>query len=361
MNKKFRMGIIGCGGISGSHIGGIMASPDLEVVALCDILPEKIKEKQLLCGVADGDGVPDDNCYSNYIEMLDSGKIDAVSICTPNYLHFQMAMEAVKRGIPYAIEKPVCNTAEEAAILLEETKKKNIPHMVCFSYRFIAAARYARDLVQSGALGNIYHINGEYFQGWGLPNPKTGAVGSLVWRFIKEQTITGALGDLGCHLIDLVRFITGREFTRITADCDTFIHKRPIPGENIMGDVTVDDYIDIVGQLEGPVATNLSISRYAYSRGNYQRVEIYGDNGAIRYTLEDRDQLEINIGNEPMKNAHLWCAVPTPHKYHSAQMQSFADILNGRGDGLAANMEDGWKTQKVIDAAVIAANNVVKL
>lgn len=358
MKKKFRVGVIGCGGISGSHIRGIMDSPDLEVGALCDILPAKLEEKKQMCGASD------DICYSDYIEMLDSGKIDAVSVCTPNYLHYEMAMEAVKRGIPYAVEKPACNTAEEAAILLEETTKKGIPNMVCFSYRFISAARYARELVQNGTLGKIYHISGEYFQAWGLPNIKTGALTPLVWRFEKDKAITGALGDLGCHMIDLIRFITGREFTRITADYDTFIHKRPLPGrigEGNIGDVTVDDYVDIIGQLEGPIAANLSISRYAYSRGNYQRVEIYGDNGAVRYTLEDGGQLEINIGNEPMKNAHIWCSVPVPHRFDSNQMQSFADILNGCGDGLAADMNDGWKTQKVIDAAVAAANNVVKL
>ena len=357
MKKKFRMGIIGCGGISGSHIWGINESPDLEVTALCDILPEKIVEKQKICGVP----VPDDACYSDYIELLDSGKVDAVSICTPNNLHYEMAMEAVKRGIPYAVEKPACNNKEEAAILLEETTKKGVPNMVCFSYRFIAAARYARELIQSGALGKIYHVDGEYYQGWGLPNIKNGSVGGLAWRFIKEQAISGALGDLGCHMIDLIRFMTGREFTRLTSDYDTFIHKRPIPGTDIMGDVTVDDYVSIIGQLEGPIGANLSITRYAYSRGNYQRVEIYGDNGAIRYTLEDKDELEINIGNDPMKYSHIWCSVPIPHKHRSNQMQSFANILNGCGDGLAATIEDGWQVQKVLDAALIAADNVMKL
>lgn len=362
MKKKFRMGIIGCGGIAFSHIRGIMDSPDLEVVALCDILPNKLEEKKQLCGASASERSSDIMLYDDYIEMLDSGKVDAVSICTPNYLHFQMAMEAVKRNIPYAVEKPVCNTHEEAAILLEETAKKSLPHMVCFSYRFKAAARYARDLVLNGSLGNIYQISGEYFQAWGLPNPKTGAVSPLVWRFTKEQSVTGSLGDLGCHMIDLIRFITGREFTRVAADCDTFIHKRPIPGgDGATGDVTVDDYINIAGQLEGPVAANLSISRYAYGRGNYQRIEVYGDNGAIRYTLEDRDELEINIGNEPMKQSHIWCRVPTPGKYNSVQMQSFADILNGCGDGLAADMKDGWQTQKVIDGAVAASKNFVEL
>ncbi|MCL2158117.1 MAG: Gfo/Idh/MocA family oxidoreductase [Oscillospiraceae bacterium] len=355
MKKKFRIGVVGCGGISASHIWGILNSPDLEIGALCDIVPERLEEKRQICKISE------DACYDDYTKLLDSGKIDAVDICTPNYLHYQMAMEAVSRNLPYSVEKPACNNAEEAKTLLLETQKKNLPNMVCFSYRFKSAARYARELVQSGALGNIYQVNAEYFQAWGLPNAKTGALASLVWRFVKEQAISGALGDLGCHMIDLVRFVTGREFTRVTADYDTFIHKRPLPGGNGEGEVDVDDYVNIAGQLSGPVAASLSISRYAYGRGNYQRIEVYGDNGAIRYTLEDKDELEINIGNEPMKNSHIWCSVPIPQRFNSAQMQSFADILNDCGDGLAATIEDGWQTQRVLDAALASADNAIKL
>ena len=359
MKKKFRMGVIGCGNIATWHIKGIMDSPDLEVGAICDILPHKLEEKKQQCGASD------DMLFDDYIKMLDSGKVDAVSICTPNYLHFEMAMEAVKRNIPYAVEKPVCNSAEEAAILLEATAKKNLPHMVCFSYRFKSAARYARDLVQSGALGTVYHINAEYFQAWGLPRLKTGELTPLNWRFTKEKSITGALGDLGCHMIDLIRFITGREFTKVTADYDTFIHRRPIPdGGGETGDVTVDDYVNIAGQLEGPIAANLAITRYAYSYGDCQRVEIFGDKGAVRYILnysEGGDRLETNLGNDPANESRVWSVSPTPEKYNTAQMQSFADILNGCGDGFAANMTDGWKTQRVIDAAVAAGKNFIQL
>ena len=339
------------------YIRGIMDSPDLEIGALCDILPERIEDKKKLCGASD------DMCYSVYTKMLDSGKVDAVSICTPNYLHYEMAMESIKRGIGYAVEKPACNNARDAAVLLEETAKKQIPHMVCFSYRFISAARYARDLVKSGALGRIYHISGEYFQSWGLPNPKTGALTPRVWRFDKEQAITGALGDLGCHMIDLLRFMTGCEFTRIIADYDTFVHKRPMLNgkpDSPECDVTVDDYVDIAGQMEGPIAANLSITRFAYSRSNYQRVEIYGDKGAVRYHLDTGNQLEI-IGGNLAETSQGWNTVPVPEKYNSNQMQSFADILNGCGDGLAADMNDGWQTQRVIDAAVTAAENTIKL
>jgi predicted dehydrogenase len=179
-----------------------------------------------------------------------------------------------------------------------------------------------------------------------------------VWRFVKEQAITGALGDLGCHMIDLMRFITGREFTRLTADYDTFIYKRPMPGgSGGEADVTVDDYIDIAGQMEERIAANLSITRFAYSRGNYQRIEIYGGNGAVRYLLDAGNQLEIN----GCGLADSWETIPVPEQYKASQMQSFADILNGCGDGLAADMHDGWQTQKVLDAAIIAAENIIKL
>ena len=356
MKKKFKVGVIGCGGIATWHVKGIMDSPDLEIGALCDIVPAKLEEKKRQCGASD------DMLYADYIEMLDSGKIDAVDICTPNYLHFPMAMEAVKRNIPYSVEKPVCNSKEDALTLYEATKAKNLPNMVCFSYRFIAAARYARDLVRNGSLGKIYHVSGEYFQGYGFPNPKSGVVGPLTWRFDKELAGSGALGDLGCHMIDLIRFISGREFTKITADADTFVSKRPVLGDGIeygsvLGDVYVDDYINMAGQLEDQIAASLSISRFAYGRGNYQRIEVYGNCGGLRYTLEDGDRLEINIGNEPMRNSHIWTGVPIPGHYHSNQAQSFADILNGCGDGLAADIKDGWQTQRVIDAALAASNS----
>ena len=101
MKKKFRVGVIGCGGIATWHVRGIMDSPDLEIGALCDIVPERLEQKKQQCGASG------DMCYSDYLEMMDSGKVDAVDICTPNHLHFSMAMEAVKRGLPYSVEKPV--------------------------------------------------------------------------------------------------------------------------------------------------------------------------------------------------------------------------------------------------------------
>jgi predicted dehydrogenase len=332
-----------------------MDSPDLEIGALCDILPEKLKEKAAICGATA------DMFYDNHIKLMESGKIDAVSICTPNNAHFHIAMDAVERGIPFAVEKPACMNTDEVQTLLDAAEKKNLAHMVCFSYRFKAAARYMRELLLNGTLGTVYHINGEYFQAWGLPGARNGDAAPLVWRFKRDIAASGALGDLGCHLLDLFRFITGREFAYITADMDTFINRRKtLDGENY-GDVDVDDYINISGQMDGKLAALLSISRYAYSRGNYQRIEVYGDKGAIRYNLETEDTLEVNIGNEPMRTGHVWAAVPIPQRFATSQMQSFADIVNGRGDGLAADLRDGLAVQRVLDTSLLSAEKGMRM
>jgi len=166
-------------------------------------------------------------------------------------------------------------------------------------------------------------------------------------------------------MIDMCRFMTGCEFTKVMADLDTLIHKRPLPNcaDGTYGDVTVDDYVNIIGQMEGPIAANLSITRFAYGRNNYQRIEVYGEKGGIRYSLEAEgpNPLEVNIGNKPMRENHIWATVPVPNKYKSSQMQSFADILNGSGDGLAADIRDGLRAQQVVDSALESAAKGIRI
>ena len=352
--KKIRVGVIGLGSIGPFHIDGILKSPDLELGALCDLKSDRLEEKRKLYDLSA------DKCFKSYTEMMDSGKIDAVSICTPNDVHYEMAMEAVKRNMPYALEKPVCNSASEAKKLMDITKEKNIPNMVCFSYRFIPAARYAREIVLSGDLGRIYHINCDYLQSWGLPHVNT----KREWRFHAKEAGTGVIGDLGTHMYDMFRFLTGKEFTRLTADYDTIISERPlVDNPSMMGIVDIDDYVNIAGQMDGKIAVYMAITRFAYSRGNYQRIEVYGDKGAVSYTREysyPDGKLHINMGSKPMEKSHIWVEIPVPDSYESSQMQSFADLINGCGDGLAPTIEDGYYAQVFIDKAVEAGKIAIK-
>ena len=127
-------------------------------------------------------------------------------------------------------------TGEQADHLAQVTKERGVKSMVCFSYRFKASARYAKDLIERGLIGDIYHVDMQYYQAWGLPMCNT----PLVWRFEQKHTGSGALGDLGSHALDLVRFVTGKEYKRLISHTGTFVHEREKLDSSGMGKVDVD-------------------------------------------------------------------------------------------------------------------------
>ena len=220
MEKKvIRVGSVGVGAIwGGVHEPGIAKSPDLTLVAICDIDEKKLE------AVGEKYGIPPQYRFTDYRDLVNCDIVDAVDICTSNDAHFKVAMAAVEAGKPFNLEKPITLTAEEADILAKAAQEKNVKNMVCFSYRFKAAARYAKDLIAQGKIGRVYHVNMQYFQAWGLPRANC----PLVWRYVKSRTGTGALGDLGSHALDLVRFVTNKEYTRVVGHTGTYVHERPL-------------------------------------------------------------------------------------------------------------------------------------
>ena len=153
--------------------------------------------------------------------------------------------------------------------------------MVCFSYRFKAAARYAKELVEKGMLGDIYHVYMQYLQGGGGPSydlPRS-------WRYQKKLTGTGALGDLGCHALDLVSFVTGKNYRKAVGHTDTYVTQRRLEEGEGYGPVDVDDFCHYLMEMDGKTSANFSVTRFAYGRGNYQRMEIYGSKGGLVYSL----------------------------------------------------------------------------
>ena len=341
-----RVGSVGLGNISkGVHIPGIQASPDLELTAICDIDPKVLKER------AEMYGIPEDHCFTDYRELIDCPDVDAVDISVPNHVHAKIAEYAARAGKPYALEKPVTMDRKEALHLYEVTRENAVKNMVCFSYRFKPAARYAKALIESGALGRIYHVNMQYFQAWGLPMMNT----ALLWRFKKSITGSGALGDLACHAMDLCTFITGEKYAKVCAHLGTFVHERPLLNGEGTGKVDVDDYSNILAETESGAAFSFEITRFAYGRGNYQRLEIYGDRGAMIYHL-DREESGVNeleYANEETGRKFVMAEIP--EEYKGDQMQSFADILNDCGDGLPATMADGVASQRLMDAVLDSA------
>lgn len=344
-----RVGSVGIGGISrGVHLPGIAKSPDLQLVAVCDIDPEALRYARETYGIDEA------HCFTDYHDLINCPDVDAVDISTPNNVHFEVAMAAAQAGKPYAVEKPITLNSEQADALAQVTREKNVKNMVCFSYRFKAAARYAKDLIQRGMLGTIYHVDMQYYQAWGLPFCQT----PLVWRFQKDLTGSGALGDLGCHALDLVRFVTGKEYTRVVGHTGTYVTERPLEKGEGMGKVDVDDFCNYMVDMEDGISASFQITRFGFGRGNYQRMEIYGSEGAIVYSLDAQgsgvDEIEVCSG-DINADAHVFSKLPIPERYYVDQMQSFADILNGVGDGLAATIQDGQANQHVVDAIIKSA------
>lgn len=346
--KIFRVGSVGIGGISrGVHLPGIERSPDLQLAAVCDLKPERMEYAREKYGVDSA------HCFADYHDLINCPDVDVVDISTSNNAHFEIAKAAIEAGKPYSIEKPVTMTAEEADILEKMSGERGIKNMVCFSYRFKASARYARDIVQSGALGDIYHVYMQYLQAgggpaWDLPRS---------WRYVKELTGTGALGDLGCHGLDLVSFVTGKDYVKAVGHTDTFMKLRRNEEGGGMGEVDVDDFCNYLMEMDGKTAADFEITRFAYGRGNYQRLEIYGSKGALVYSLDvhpGEDEIEVCIG-APYGKAGVFTKLPVPERYRADQMQSLADILNGTQDGLAATIKEGCHIQHAIDTIIRSA------
>jgi predicted dehydrogenase len=291
--------------------------------------------------------IPKSRYYTNYSEMLKNPELDAVSICTPNFNHFAIALEAIRNHIPFAVEKPVTLTVEEAEILKDEAQKNKIPNMVCFSYRYQAAARYAKWMIEQGMLGKIHHIYIQYLQGWAIDEKIP-----LIWRFRKDLSGSGALGDLGSHMLDLSRFLVS-DTERVFSHAGTLIQERKRTDSQDLGTVDVDDFCHWMAQLKGGISSTVAISRFAYGRGNYQRIEVYGSQGSLIYHLDEEGSLEVfTQGKDGQPGA--FHKVTIPESFHADQMQSFFDIVNGKGDGLSATIEDGYINQKSLDAITLS-------
>ena len=308
-----RVGSVGIGGISRHvHLPGIERSPDLKLVAVCDIDPEALRYAQEKYGIDEA------HCFTDYHDLINCPDVDAVDISTPNDVHYEVALAAAEAGKPYAVEKPIVMTGEQADHLAQVTKERGVKSMVCFSYRFKASARYAKDLIERGLIGDIYHVDMQYYQAWGLPMCNT----PLVWRFEQKHTGSGALGDLGSHALDLVRFVTGKEYKRLISHTGTFVHEREKLDSSGMGKVDVDDFSNYFAEMDGGTAATFRITRFGFGRGNYQTMEIYGSRGAIQYELDhaapDVDEIYVCMG-EVGQESHTFTSDAVLCRYYPWQ------------------------------------------
>jgi len=226
--------------------------------------------------------------YTDWRDMLADDRVQLFDNGGPNDVHAKPCIAAAEAGKHVLCEKPLGRSAEESKDMLDAVEKAGVKHMVGFNYRFVPAIRQARDLIDSGALGRIYHYRAVYLQEWIMPHYGT----PKIWRLDKDQAGSGALGDLGAHIIDLAHYLVG-DMSSVGALATTFIKERPLADGSAAAPVDVDDaFVATVEFTNGALGT-LEATRFAAGRKNHQVIEINGEKGSMRFDLERFNELEV--------------------------------------------------------------------
>ncbi|MBI4926660.1 MAG: Gfo/Idh/MocA family oxidoreductase [Anaerolineae bacterium] len=247
--------------------------------------------------------------YTDWKLMLKDDRIQLFDNGGPNDAHAEPCIAAAQAGKHILCEKPLARTAKEAAAMLEAVEKAGVVGMVAHNYRFVPALRLARELIESGKLGDIYHFRAVYLQEW-IMDPNF----PYVWRLDKSIAGSGTLGDLGSHIIDLARFLIG-EPRKVNAMAKTFIKQRPIPGGGT-GEVSVDDAFIANMEFENGALGTLEASRFCAGRKNHQVLEINGSKGSLVFNLERMNELDVFWKDDEPRETQGFRNVLVSEAYH---------------------------------------------
>ncbi|MEQ8767318.1 MAG: Gfo/Idh/MocA family oxidoreductase [Planctomycetota bacterium] len=244
---------------------------------------------------------------TSWVDVLKRDDIDLVDVSTPGDSHRPIAIAAAQAGKAVFCEKPLANTLTEAKEMLAAVEEAKVPNMVAFNYRRVPAISFARQLIQSGRLGRIYHFRARYLQDW-IMDPEF----PLVWRLQADKAGSGPHGDLNAHIVDVARYLVG-EITSVSGLTETFIKERPLPDGKGRGKVTVDDAALFLARFESGAVGSFEATRFAGGRKNHMTFEINGEKASLSFNLERLNELE------------LWDA-------EDGTTQGFRDILVTEGD-----------------------------
>lgn len=306
--------------------------------------------------------------------VLERDDIDIVDVMTPGHLHAEIAIAALAAGKHVIVEKPLANTLAEAEAMASASAAAPSQHaIVNFNYRRVPAIALAKQLIDEGRIGAIRHVRASYLQDW-LSDPTS----PMSWRLRKAEAGSGALGDLGSHLTDLLLHLTGDSVAEVNGGMQTFVTHRP-SGESGSGaiggsgqggpleEVTVDDAAWGTLRLAGGGVAQLEVTRFARGRKNGLRFELFGERGSLLFDLENLNELwffdgEATAGEQGFTRIlvteanHPWVGAWWPdghiigweHTFTHQFAQLIVDIRDGRPS--TPSFADGLAVQRVLDA-----------
>ncbi len=307
---RLRVGVIGVGSIGDKHLSGYaQQSKSVEIGALVDPNGKRLK------AMAEKFGVPAQNCYHDFEEMLEEEALDAVSICTPNYLHFPMAQATLGLGIPTLIEKPMVLDLKHAATLKKLAEKTGAKVMVAFSHRFIRCNMAGRKAIESGLIGDPFMIRVRYAHSGPYPGWAQGD-----WFYDPKQAGGGALLDMGIHAIDIVQQLIG-PIHSVSAEIRTL--RKPIK---------VDDNAVILCDF-GPKKCLGYIECGWTSGPGFIGIEVYGPKGMLNLDLEKDPVARVEVpakGGKPAGEKLVSLPLSKGLSHWPLQMESWVKHLLGK-------------------------------
>lgn len=318
---------------------------------------------------------------TDWRDLVARDDVDVVDICTPGDSHAEIAVAALEAGKHVLCEKPLANTVAEAeamAAAAERGRARGQAAMVGFNYRRVPAMAYARELVADGRLGALRHVRVTYLQDW-LVDPDF----PLTWRLERKHAGSGALGDLGAHIVDLAQYLAGEPLVGVSALTETFVRERPLlagvsaglsasgarpaSGGAERGTVTVDDAAVFTGRLTSGTLVSFEATRMAAGRKNALRLELNGERGSLAFDLERLNELSFYDGSDPAESAgfrrilvtepdHPYLEAWWPPGHALGYEHTFAhqarDLVHAIASGTepAPSFADGLQVQRVLAA-----------
>ena len=364
--EKMGVGMLGYSFMGRAHTNAMLKLPHMmfpppaipELAAVCGRSETSVSEMASRFGYQ--------GYYTDWRDLLEDEDLQLFDNVGPNDVHCEPTIQAAENGLHILCEKPLARTAEEAHRMWEAVKRNHVKGMVGFNYRFVPAVRKARDLIASGALGEIYHFRAMYLQDWSLPHFDV----PYLWRFNKEVSGTGALGDFS-HIIDIGHFLLGSRIKSVQASMKTYVPERERADGKGIGVVDVDDAFASVIEFENGALGTLEGTRLASGRKNYHVFEVNGEKGSIAWNLERLNELEVHWAEgEPAdsrgfqnvlvtEESDPWIENWWPPGHIIGWEHSFVHeiyhlldcIVNDKDVGPAgATFEDGYNACVVVDA-----------
>lgn len=379
-----RVGMVGYSFMGAAHSQGWRNAPaffdvpvQIELTALAGRNPDAVMAAAQRFGFA--------STETDWHDLVAREDIDLIDVCTPGNTHAEIAIAALRAGKHVLCEKPLANTVEEAeamAAAAREAAAHGVYAMCGFTYRRTPALAYAKALIEQGKLGRIRQVRGQYLQDW-LHDELV----PMSWRLDKATSGSGALGDIGAHLVDTSQWLTGQTISGVSALLETFVTSRPLEGERSglggrgedsagapRGEVTVDDAAIFSARFDGGVIGSFEATRYALGRKNALRIEINGTLGSVAFDFEDSNVLQFFDGTDPsveqgFRRIHVTEAEhpylsgwwPPGHGlgYEHGFTHQVLDLVTAIAEGRqpSPSFEEGLQVQRVLAAVETSAEN----